>query len=487
MRRMTSKDHNKKQTEQNLKERIAELRGLYTLNSLADSNTDKKEVLETFVREILPASLHQPKDLFACLTVDDEVFMNTPFQREEMVQAHTVPLIIGGKERGALAFYTENREFSFYDTFEEELISGFADKLSKYLTRLEAIETIGEREEQLRDILDSLPDMIFSLTDTLIITWANRKALDINNNALGMHCYKAYLDRDRPCANCPAEKALETGEVKKGSIYFAEIDGVQGETLWESLGVPLVRSDGHIEGVIEIARDVTDHMKAQENLRNLASHLQSVREEERTAISREIHDELGQALTALKMDLYWLTKHLPEQNEYYPKMKQKTEGMLEIIDHTVSAVQRLMTQLRPVLLDDLDLCAAIEWETEEFAKRTGIHYMLDLDLNGRELDNTFATTIFRIFQEALTNIARHADATAISVSLRTDDSSLILDVSDDGTGIEQSKITDTQSFGLIGMKERALSRGGDVLIRRNPEKGTTVHAVVPLPKNTGNR
>ena len=481
---MTSKDPNKNQTEQELKERISELRGLYALNTLADSNKDRREVLYIFIREILPASLHEPDKVFAALTVDDDVYMNTSFQPEKMVQSHTVPLIIGGKERGALAFYTKSGEFTFYDKFEKELIAGFADKLSKYLTRLEAVETVGEREEQLRDILDSLPDMIFSLNDNLVITWANRKALEINNNALGMHCYKAYFDRNEPCADCPSIKALETGTVNKGSIYFAEIDGMRGETLWESIGVPLVRSDGNIEGVIEIARDVTDHMRAQENLRNLASHLQSVREEERTMISREIHDELGQGLTALKMDLYWLSKHLPEQDELYQKMKQKTEGMLELIDQNVSAVQRLMTQLRPVLLDDLNLSAAIEWETEEFAKRTGTAYILDLDLNGKELDKTFATTIFRIFQEALTNVARHAQASSITVSLRVEDGSLVLEVSDNGVGIEQSKITGNQSFGLIGMKERALSYGGDVLIRRNLGKGTTVRAVVPLPEQT---
>ncbi len=479
---MTSKDPNKNQTEQELKERISELHGLYALNTLADSNKDRREVLDIFIREVLPASLHEPDKVFAALTVDDDVYMNTSFQPEKMVQSHTVPLIIGGKERGALALYTESGEFTFYDKFEKELIAGFADKLSKYLTRLEAVETVGEREEQLRDILDSLPDMIFSLNDNLVITWANRKALEINNNALGMRCYKAYFDRDEPCADCPSIKALETGTVNKGSIYFAEIDGTRGETLWESIGVPLVRADGHIEGVIEIARDVTDHMRAQENLRNLASHLQSVREEERTMISREIHDELGQGLTALKMDLYWLSKHLPEQDELYQKMKQKTEGMLELIDQNVSAVQKLMTQLRPVLLDDLNLSAAIEWETEEFAKRTGTAYILDLDLNGKELDKKFATTMFRIFQEALTNVARHAQASSITVSLRVEDGSLVLEVSDNGVGIEQSKITGSQSFGLIGMKERALSYGGDVLIRRNLGKGTTVHAVVPLPE-----
>jgi PAS domain S-box-containing protein len=479
---MTSKDPNRNQTEQELKERIAELRGLYALNTLADSNKDRKEVLDTFIREILPESMHEPKKVFAALTVDDAVYINTPFSRENMVQAHAVPLIIGGKKRGMLALYTESGEFTFYDKFEIDLLSGFADKLSKYLTRLEAVETVSEREEQLRDILDSLPDMIFSLDDNLVITWANRKALEINNNALGMHCYKAYLDRDKPCANCPSIKALETGEVNKGSIYFAEIDGTRGETLWESIGVPLVRSNGHIEGVIEIARDVTDHMRAQADLRNLASHLQSVREEERTMISREIHDELGQGLTALKMDLYWLSKHLSEQDELYQKMKQKTDGMLELIDQNVSAVQKLMTQLRPVLLDDLNLSAAIEWETEEFAKRTGTAYTLDLDLNGKELDKTFATAMFRIFQEALTNVTRHAHASSVSVTLRVEDGSLVLEVSDNGVGIEQSKITGNQSFGLIGMKERALSYGGDVMIRRNPGKGTMVRAVVPLPE-----
>jgi signal transduction histidine kinase len=211
-------------------------------------------------------------------------------------------------------------------------------------------------------------------------------------------------------------------------------------------------------------------------LRSLADHLQSVRENERTAIAREIHDELGQALTGLKMDLSWMAKKIPKDQ---PKLLDKIHSMSELTGTTLRTVQRISTGLRPGLLDDLGLTAAIEWQAEEFENRTGIKCSLTLEREDITLDEKRATALFRVFQETITNVARHAQATRVSASLKEKDGVLKLRVRDNGKGITKKQISNPKSFGLLGMRERVHTWGGEVKIIGKPGKGTTV--VVRMP------
>jgi signal transduction histidine kinase len=219
---------------------------------------------------------------------------------------------------------------------------------------------------------------------------------------------------------------------------------------------------------------------SREQLLNLAAHLQSVREEERTRVAREIHDELGQALTALKMDLFWLNKRL---NEDQAPLIEKTRSMVSLIDETAKTIKRISSDLRPGLLDDLGLIAAIEWETQEFEKRTGIHCQMNLHSEELVLKENLTTAVFRIFQETLTNITRHARATQIHVTLQTRNSHFELTIRDNGKGITENEITDPKSFGIIGMKERIEYLGGKITIHGAPGKGTTIHLNIPLLKD----
>ncbi len=466
----------RKITENALKERMRELQGLFSLNTLADSSKPIPRMLTEFVQDVLPESMHQPDKIIATIELDGKTFSNRSKKIKEQTPYLSAPIIINSRMRGKLLISHTGTQPKEEDEYESKLILAYADKLSKYLSRLEATKQLSERGEQMRRILDSLPDMIFQLDEEFTIIWANRKALEVNDEAIGKHCYEAYFNQSEICSNCPSLDALKTGEVRKGSVYFKKKNGGAEESLWENIGVPLKDSAGETVGVIEIARDVTDHMRAQEDLRNLSTHLQTVREEERSTISREIHDELGQNLTALKMDIYWLNKHLPGPNN---TMKDKTVEMLSIVDDTVLTVQRIMSQLRPILLDDLDLNAAVEWEMEDFKSRTGIDYSLDMAESIRYLNKKLATTLFRIFQEALTNVARHAEATKVAVQIENEESSVILSVEDNGRGIEETKIFGNRSYGLLGMRERVLSWDGDLNIRRKPKGGTHVQAIVP--------
>ena len=219
---------------------------------------------------------------------------------------------------------------------------------------------------------------------------------------------------------------------------------------------------------------------SQEQLRNLTVYLQSVREQERTNIAREIHDELAQALTALKMDVSWLDHRLPRDPE---SLIEKTKSMNNLMDSTIQTVKRISAELRPGILDDLGLVAALEWQAEEFQNRTGIICHVTVDPQDLTVDQERSTAIFRISQETLTNVARHAHATNVAVGLKERAGRLTLRVRDNGTGITEEQIYDPKSFGLIGIRERVHPWGGKVSIKGIPGKGTTILVSVGLARS----
>ena len=241
---------------------------------------------------------------------------------------------------------------------------------------------------------------------------------------------------------------------------------------------------GQIAGAIANAQLFVERKRAEEQLRNsrgqlraLASHLQSVREEERTLVAREIHDELGQELTGLKMDLSWLDKRLPAGHE---SLVEKVESMSRLVDTTIQSVRRISTKLRPGVLDDLGLVAAIEWQAQDFQNRTGIECEFHSSLGELDIDRNRSTTIFRILQETLTNVARHAGASLVTIFLTEEAGDIVLIVEDNGRGIKDLEISDSKSLGLLGMRERALAFGGEVKIAGVPGKKTTVTLRIPV-------
>jgi signal transduction histidine kinase len=193
-------------------------------------------------------------------------------------------------------------------------------------------------------------------------------------------------------------------------------------------------------------------------------------------VAREIHDELGQALTAIKIDLASLLRapRTDQQEEL-----QKVESILRMVDQTILSVRRIATELRPGILDDLGLVAAVEWAAEEFEARTGTKCRLDLPEDDIVIDPERTTAIFRIFQETLTNITRHAEATEVDVRLAREDGNIVLEVRDNGRGIGEEELSAGRSLGILGMRERALLLGGELTIRGVPGKGTTVKVLIP--------
>jgi signal transduction histidine kinase len=245
-----------------------------------------------------------------------------------------------------------------------------------------------------------------------------------------------------------------------------------------------------VSRALEESAQRRDRERAEEDLRHshgqlraLTGRLQSVREEERTHIAREVHDELGQALTGLKLDLSWLASRPRGARG----LQRKVKAMSAQIDATIQAVRRIATELRPGVLDSLGLAAAIEWQAADFQTRTGIPCETRIEVPEALLDQDFSTACFRIFQETLTNIIRHAEATRVAVALTQDGADLVLTVRDNGRGISERDVAHSRSIGLLGMRERAAQVGGKITFQGQPRAGTTVTMRAPLPTSAGPR
>ena len=212
----------------------------------------------------------------------------------------------------------------------------------------------------------------------------------------------------------------------------------------------------------------------QDQLRNLYLNLQSAREEERASIAREIHDELGQIMTAVKMDIAWIQGHYAEHKDIF----EKTSATLKLIDRTIKSIKKICTELRPAILDHLGLGAAIQWQAQEFQNRAGISCEVVVE-ESLEVSSAQATALFRIFQEALTNVLRHAKATRVTASLKSEFGKIELKISDNGEGITEDDISKPNSFGLLGMRERVYPWRGNVSISSIPGEGTRIEVILP--------
>jgi PAS domain S-box-containing protein len=279
------------------------------------------------------------------------------------------------------------------------------------------------------------------------------------------------------------EGAVERSEEEE---YLAA-DGSQGWLQWESL--PWRKANGEIGGLILFTQVITERKRSekalrasQEQLRALSAKMQFTREEEGTRIAREIHDELGGALTGIKWELERIENRLSGAygSIALPQMQKEITSVTSQIESTIDKVRRISAELRPGVLDDLGLVAAIEWQTQQFQRRTGVKVHWQTEIETADVSRDGANAVFRIFQEVLTNVLRHSSAQNVYVKLGENGEELRLEVVDDGRGITDDEKKNTQSLGLLGMKERALLVGGEVVITGSPLKGTTVVVTIPL-------
>jgi signal transduction histidine kinase len=343
------------------------------------------------------------------------------------------------------------------DAADAELTK-FALRKSGMQFSLSRVET---REDYVRALQGRAPDLILS-----------------DYSLPGFNGHDALVIARQKCPETPfifvtgtmgEEVAIET--LKSGATDYV-------------LKTRLTRLVPAVNRAMREAQERIKHRRAEEQLREsherlraLSTYLQTVREEERTRIAREVHDGLGQALTGCKLDVSWIAGKLPRDSK---SLVEKTKELGAHIDSIIQMVRRIATELRPGILDHLGLTAALEWQANEFQTRTGIKCDVHSELSDAALEADVNTAFFRIFQETLTNIIRHAGATQVTVYLKERDGRVILEIRDNGRGISKAEISNTKSMGLLNMRERAGLLGGDFKISRLPGgKGTRVCVSIP--------
>ncbi len=314
--------------------------------------------------------------------------------------------------------------------------------------------------------------------------WPNYEAVFVEKRAVlndANACLAAILlpGRHTPAARAKGEQALHlplvSGDQVRGVLLL------WGRDLRES-NLPVYNIlASQVSSALENARLFEEVRESREQLRELAIYLQHTRENERARIAREIHDDFGQQLTALKMDLLSLGRYLPDDNV---EAARRAGRMSALVDDAIDKVRKLASELRPGLLDDLGLTAALEWQADDFQQRAGIECVLSLPEDDLPLAPELSTDVFRIFQESLTNIARHAQASRVEIRLTVEQGELILEIQDNGIGITPDQVRRRGSLGLLGMGERARLWGGQICFEGSPGQGTRVSLKMPLPPET---
>ena len=299
--------------------------------------------------------------------------------------------------------------------------------------------------------------------------------------------YESFLasvhPHDRPMVHGVINQAFHDHQPFTFDHRIIRPDGTErtlharGEVTVDASGQPRTMTGVALD--ITVRKEIEDELRtSREELRRLSSHLEAAREEERTRIAREIHDELGGAMTSLKMDISRLQRNAASMTPEL--LQERTTAMTQLINDTIKTVRRIATELRPGVLDDLGLVAAIEWQLQEFGSRSGIECDLDMRVEEVALDAHRSTAIFRVFQETLTNVARHAEASRVEVSLEDEAQHLVLRVKDNGRGISQHELAGARSLGLLGMRERVRLLAGELNIQGAPGQGTLVLVRIPL-------
>jgi PAS domain S-box-containing protein len=355
--------------------------------------------------------------------------------------------------------------------------------------RKAAEEALRANEERMHGVVSSAMDAIISVNEQQRIIVFNRAAEKIfrcaASEALGSPLDRFIPAEYRAVHQQHIRKFAETGRTACSAQAPRTLKAVRsnGEEFPIEIAVSRVQA-GKERIYTAILRDITRRTQAEEGLRTsqeqmraLAARVQSVAEEERLRISRELHDQLGQALTAIKMDLDWLArKHEPGEEAWTEQIRDT----LQLVDSTIGLVRKLSTELRPAILDTCGLSAALELQAEEFRRRTGIPCCVQAPQDRIGLSPAQRITVFRICQEVLTNIARHARASRVEVTFEGTGAHAVFTIKDDGKGFNIDKLDPRRSLGILGMRERALMAGGMLEIRSAPGAGTQITLRIPL-------
>jgi PAS domain S-box-containing protein len=351
--------------------------------------------------------------------------------------------------------------------------------------RVQSEERHKRLAARLSGLLDSAMDGIITVDEAQRIVLYNRAAEKIfgwaSDEAIGQPLTKLLPMRHREAHGSLVKRFGTTGVTSRRMGDTTVIYGrrANGEEFPMDASISqLETAEGKLYTVI--LRDVTERVRAQEERSAFAAAAHAIREEEKTRVARELHDELAQSLTALKMDTIWVR----DSGSLGDDAKAKMGGMLAMLDRAVASTRRIAADLRPLLLDDLGLAPAIEWLASNFTQRWGVACQLNVD-EELELPEPYATAVFRIVQESLVNVAKHAQATQAIVTVERTGDTVMLSVQDNGRGFSTSAPRKPQSLGLMGLRERAQLLKGDFNLKSEPGQGTRVEVRIPLGKMGG--
>jgi PAS domain S-box-containing protein len=404
----------------------------------------------------------------------------------------TVPVRSAERAVGILSIQSYSR--NAYDRQALDTMQALAVYCGGALDRIRSATELFGSEERFRQLAVNI-DKVFWLSDLhntemFYVNPAYQKIWGRTRQSL-YAAPSSWLQAVHPEDQARVREAFKKRKESDTLDLTYRIVRPDGEVRWIHDHVfPVPNEDGEFYRRAGIAEDITeqkhvedDMRRSQEQLRALAARLQAVREEESVRAAREIHDVVGQQLTALNMDLVWLRKRTAKKAKEpdYSSLRQRIESMASLVKSMAKSVQRIASQLRPGVLDDLGLAAALEWQAQEFEKRSGIKCRWKRKARDAALSEGQATAIFRIFQEALSNVARHAHARNVTLDLAQSGAGLVLEIADDGKGFDEKKLFDRKSLGLLGMRERATFIGANVKTSSAPGKGTTVTVALPLP------
>jgi PAS domain S-box-containing protein len=419
--------------------------------------------------------------------------------REEAVKrgyasSLVIPLKDGNKAWGAITIYA--REPDAFSEGEISLLMELAGDLEFGIMTLrlraahaQAEEALHESKEQLGLFVEHAPAALAMFDSEMRYMFASRRWMaDYNLGDRDLRGVSHYdIFPEVPDEWKQAHRRGLAGEVLSSDAdRFTRADGSEQWVRWEIR--PWRNAEGKVGGIVIFSEEITERKKAEaallrteklaiqrQQLQALAERIQRAREEERKMVARDLHDDIGQILTAIKMDMTWAVRHLPKTKD---EVHERLAGSIELINDGVQSVRRICSGLRPGVLDDLGLAAAIEWQANEFSNRNGISCEVVVPVVELPIDGDRATAVFRIFQECLTNVARHAEAKSVRASLSQQDKNLLLVVEDDGKGFRESEVAG--SLGVLGMKERAQVCGGSVQVSSSPGKGTKITVLIPL-------
>ncbi len=409
--------------------------------------------------------------------------------REGYESVGLFPIYVGEERFGLLQLVDRQRgKFSARNIVLWERMAGH---LSTAVSKFQAEEALRSSREQLQAIIDGAGDTVVFLKDVeghfITVNSRFEELLGIKRDEVkGKTDYDLATRERADCYRAHDRQVLATGQPMQTEEVALLTDGKEHTFLANKF--PLVDAGGKPWAVCAISVDITERKQAEQALINsekiafekkqlqaLAGRLQQAREEERKNVARELHDQIGQILTAIKMDSAWMMRQVPDSES---DLRKRLTESVKLADEGVRSLRRICSGLRPGILDDLGLAAAIEWQAKEFASRTGILCQVSVPPGELQLDGDRATAVFRIFQECLTNVSRHAEARSVLGSLSRKNEILLLVVEDDGKGFSESE--GAGSLGILGMKERAQVFGGNVQVSSSPGKGTKVTVHIPL-------